>query len=355
MAGALKIVRRPADIIDVVIRRIAVAVLVLLSLRPAGAAADEHRGWGPLVEKLVVDGLDRGRVERAFDDPRMEPFDGLDFGLTAREPRRLYRVFLRPPGIAAARRCREELGGELDRAATAEGVPASIVAAIMYVESGCGRNTGSSMILHRLARLAMANELANLRRNLARLAPDGDPDVEARVRARARYLEDTFYPEVHGVFLVAERLDVDPLALRGSGSGAFGAPQFLPTSYLEHGADGDGDGRIDLYDPADAALSCASFLKAKGWHAGLSTAERRHVIWAYNRSAAYIDAVLAVARAIDRPATATAAASSRRNRHAGRRTAVATASPAKKASGSKSKRAPARKRVPTRAAGATTS
>jgi len=37
------------------------------------------------------------------------------------------------------------------------------------------------MILHRLARLAMANELANLRRNLARLAPDGDPDVEARV------------------------------------------------------------------------------------------------------------------------------------------------------------------------------
>ena len=129
----------------------------------------------------------------------------------------------------------------------------------------------------------------------------------------------------------------------------------MPTSYLEHGADGDGDGRIDLYDPADAALSCASFLKAKGWHAGLSTAERRHVIWAYNRSAAYIDAVLAVARAIDRPATATAAASSRRNRHAGRRTAVATASPAKKASGSKSKRAPARKRVPTGAARATTS
>jgi len=328
-------VRHSADILDVVIRPIVLAAIVLLSLRPAGAAADDHRGWGPLVEQLVADGIDRGRAERAFDDPRMEPFDGLDFGLSAREPRRMYRGFLRPPGIAAARRCRASLGDDLDRAASAQGVPASVVAAIMSIESGCGRNTGSSMILHRLARLAMANEPANLRRNLARHAPDGDPEVEAQVRVRARYLEDTFYPEVRGVFLVAERLGVDPLALRGSGSGAFGAPQFLPTSYLEHGADGDGDGRIDLYDPADAALSCASFLKAKGWHAGLSTAERRHVIWAYNRSDAYIDTVLAVARAIDRPATTTAVASSRGKRHGARKTKVASP---------KKKTAPARKR-----------
>jgi len=342
-SGAVKPMRRSADIHPVA-RVIAVAVVVLLSLRPAAAAPDDRRGWGWLVEKLVADGLDRGRVERAFDDPRMEPFDGLDFGLSAgREPRWLYRGFVRPAGIAAARRCREAYGGELDRAAAAEGVPASVVAAIMYVESGCGRNTGSSMILHRLARLAMANEPANLRRNLGRHAPDGDPEVEARVRARARYLEDTFYPEVRGVFLVAERLDVDPLALHGSGSGAFGEPQFLPTSYLEHGADGDGDGRVDLYDPADAALSCASFLKAKGWHNGLSTAERRRVIWAYNHSDAYIDAVLAVARAIDRPATATAAASARGKRHGGRHTTVAAASQTKKAAASKKKTAPSRK------------
>jgi hypothetical protein len=208
------------------------------------------------------------------------------------------------------------------------------------------------MILQRLARLAMANEPANLRRNLARHAPGGDPEVEARVHDRARYLEDTFYPEVHGVFLVAERLHVDPLALHGSGSGAFGEPQFLPTSYLEHGADGDGDGRVDLYDSADAALSCASFLKAKGWHDGLSAAERRRVIWAYNRSDAYIDTVLAVARAIDRPAAATAPASSRRNRRAGGRTTVASASQAqtKRAAPSKKKTVPAPKHSPPRAA-----
>ncbi len=352
-SSPLKPVLRPADM-HLVIRVIGVAVAVLLSLRPAAAAADAHHGWGWLVEKLAADGLDRDRVERAFDDPRMEPFDGLDFGLSAgREPRRLYRGFLRPSGIAAARRCREVHSDELDRAAAARGVPASVVAAIMYVESGCGRNTGSSMILHRLARLAMANEPANLRRNLDRHAPDGDPEVEARVRARARYLEDTFYPEVRGVFLVAERLHVDPLALRGSGSGAFGAPQFLPTSYLAHGADGDGDGRVDLYDPADAALSCASFLKAKGWHDGLSTAERRRVIWVYNHSDAYIDTVLAVARAIDRPATATTVASSHGKRRGGR-TKVASAAQTKKVA-PKKKTAPSRKRAASPAGGTTRS
>src|SRR5262249_30530405 len=124
-AGAeLKLGRRPADM-SVVARTIAVAIVVLLSLRPASAAADGHRGWGWLVEKLAADGLDRGRVEGAFDGPRMDAFDGLDFSLSAREPRGLYRGFLRPPGIAAARRCREEHGPELDRAAVAEGVPAS--------------------------------------------------------------------------------------------------------------------------------------------------------------------------------------------------------------------------------------
>src|SRR6185295_3033722 len=210
----LKVGRRPADM-NVMSRAIAVAIAVLLSVRSAGAAADGHRGWDWLVEKLVADGLDRGRVESVFDDPRMDAFDGLDFSLSPREPRGLYRGFLRPAGIAAARRCREEHGPELDRAADAEGVPASIITAIMYVESGCGRNTGSSMILHRLARLAMADEPANLSRNLAWHAPDGDPEVEARVRARARYLEDTFYPEVRAVFLVADRLQADPLALRG--------------------------------------------------------------------------------------------------------------------------------------------
>src|SRR2546429_5479859 len=165
---------------------------------PRVGRADEARGWRSLLERLVADGLDRERVVHAFADPRMEPFTGLDFGLNARAPHSLYRGFLRASSVAAARRCRTTHAADLDAAEHTTGVPASLVAAILYVETGCGRNTGSSRVFYRLARLAMANEPANLRANIARLAGDVIPDaeIERRGRERAHYLPGTLYP--HG-------------------------------------------------------------------------------------------------------------------------------------------------------------
>jgi hypothetical protein len=54
-------------------------------------------------------------------------------------------------------------------------------------------------------------------------------------------------------FELAPRLDIDPLGIRRSGSGAFGLPQFPPSSYLRCGVDGNGDGRVSMYEPADAS------------------------------------------------------------------------------------------------------
>lgn len=259
--------------------------------------AQQLAGWDYLVDKLVADGVDRRRVLRAFTDPRVEPFTGLDFGLYPREPRSLYRGFTRPASIALARRCRAKHAETLRAAEREFGVSGSVVAAIIHIESGCGRNTGSHVVLYRLARLAMANEPANVRRNVIRhtrgaRSPD---EIERLTRERARYLENTFYPEVLATFQIADKLDIDPLGIRGSGSGAFGIPQFLPRSYLSYAVDGNGDGRITLYDPEDAIPSCANYLAAHGWRPGLTRAQQRRVIWHYNRSDSYIDAVLAVA------------------------------------------------------------
>ena len=126
-----------------------------------------------------------------------------------------------------------------------------------------------------------------------------DPDIGRRLQARARYLDDTFYPEVKAVFEIARREKIDPVGLVGSGAGAFGYPQFLPTSYIQHAADGNGDGHISLYDPADAAASCANYLARHGWRPGLSEQEQRAVIWRYNRSDAYIDTVLTLSHRIE--------------------------------------------------------
>ena len=248
----------------------------------------------------MADGVSRDQVERAFDDPRMPPFEGIQLSPSRQgESRYMYRNFLQEGGTQLARDCRATYAAAFENAERRFGVPASVCAAIITVETHCGRNTGRSMILYRLARLAMAEEPQNLESNLRRCAPDGDPDIEARVRQRARYLNATFYPEVRATFEIARRMGIDPLSIRGSGSGAFGYPQFLPTSYLQHGVDGNGDGRVSLYDPADAAASCAHYLAGHGWHGGISFQEQRSVIWTYNHSDAYIDTVLTLARRIE--------------------------------------------------------
>ena len=282
-------------------RRIPAWFLVWAAVYPTAAWADEC-GWGYLIDKLVADGVSRERVLEAFRDPRVSPFAAFEFSIyPPREPRSLYRRLVRPAAVAAARRCRARYADALESAERAHGVPASLLTAVLFVESACGRHTGSHLVFTRLARLAMANAPDNVAHNLARFSDaDGTvrPSVAAQVRDRARELEQTFYPEVRALFTVADRMGIGVFDIRGSSAGAFGYPQFLPTSYLEDGIDADGDGRVSLYDPADAAASCARYLARHGWRSGLARAERRAVIWQYNHSGAYVDAVLTLAARI---------------------------------------------------------
>ncbi len=67
---------------------------------------------------------------------------------------------------------------------------------------------------------------------------------------------------------------VEREAFLGSWGGAFGLTQFIPTSYEELGADGDGDGRVDLIGSVpDALASTANHLARRTrWVAGLPAA-----------------------------------------------------------------------------------
>ncbi len=58
---------------------------------------------------------------------------------------------------------------------------------------------------------------------------------------------------------------IDCYTLKGSNAGAFGLNQFLPYSVQTWGIDGDGDGKINLFDTKDSIPSAANFLKEHGW------------------------------------------------------------------------------------------
>jgi lytic murein transglycosylase len=79
---------------------------------------------------------------------------------------------------------------------------------------------------------------------------------------------EMFTQEVLAALVMLEK-GVKRSAMKGSWAGALGQPQFMPTSFLKFAADGDGDGKTDIWNSeADTLASIASFLARSGWTKG---------------------------------------------------------------------------------------
>ncbi|SMF76627.1 lytic murein transglycosylase [Allosphingosinicella indica] len=116
------------------------------------------------------------------------------------------------------------------------GVPPSIVMAIWGHETSYGAVTGDFDLLNSLASLS----------------------YEGRRR-------DLFSSEFVAALKMIDR-GVPRSQLKGSWAGATGYPQFLPSVYLRLAVDGDGDGKIDIWNSQDDALaSIANYLSNAGW------------------------------------------------------------------------------------------
>ncbi|MFD0982415.1 lytic murein transglycosylase [Tropicimonas aquimaris] len=120
-------------------------------------------------------------------------------------------------------------------------VPAEIVTAIWGLESAYGSFRGSEPTIASLATLAFDGRRSAF--------------FEAQLIAALQILDSG---------------DVTPPGMTGSWAGAMGHTQFMPTSYLAHAVDFDGDGKRDIWsdDPTDALASTASYLAEAGWVEG---------------------------------------------------------------------------------------
>ena len=96
---------------------------------------------------------------------------------------------------------------------------------------------------------------------------------------------------------LCKRIGMDPFAVKGSWAGAFGIPQFMPSSYVTFAVDDNGDGKIDLYDYPDAFASIANYLRRVGWKTG-NEKKMRRAVYSYNHEKAYVNAVFSYAERI---------------------------------------------------------
>ncbi len=66
-------------------------------------------------------------------------------------------------------------------------------------------------------------------------------------------------------------------------AGAGGPMQFIASTWARYGVDGDRDGRVDRWDPADAISSAANYLRASG-----APGDYRRALFAYNHATWYV-------------------------------------------------------------------
>ena len=126
----------------------------------------------------------------------------------------------------------------LNRIEARYGVEKEVVVAVWGLETSYGAYRGSSPTIRSLATLAF----------------------DAR---RAQFFET----QLLAALRIVQAGDVRAEGMTGSWAGAMGHTQFMPTSYLDHAVDFDGDGRRDIWsdDPTDALASAAAYLAKFGW------------------------------------------------------------------------------------------
>jgi lytic murein transglycosylase len=127
-----------------------------------------------------------------------------------------------------------------DRVEKEFGVPASVITGFWALESDFGGGMGTLPILRSIATLAY-----DCRRG---------PMFREELKASIRIIES-------GAMTRAEML--------GSWAGEIGQTQFLPTRYLEHAIDYDGDGKADLFrNNTDIIGTTANYMHHLGWRPG---------------------------------------------------------------------------------------
>ena len=193
------------------------------------------RGIAPATLDALFNGMTPS--DRVIELDRAQPGDSS--GTPARFDSYLARR-LDASRIDGGRAAMDRTTAPLATAFAKTGVPAGIIIGIWGMETSYGRVTGDF----------------DVTRSLATLAWEG----------RRRVL---FTRELDAVVDIVDRRLATRQQLQGSWAGAMGQPQFLPSSFLKDAADGDGDGRSDIWgSDADTIASIANYLSRRGWKAG---------------------------------------------------------------------------------------
>ncbi|MFA0442475.1 lytic transglycosylase [Vibrio sp. 10N.286.49.C2] len=140
--------------------------------------------------------------------------------------------------VKKAKELHSKYYSELKAVADKYGVQSRFIVALWGVESNFGTYTGNYRVIDALSTLA----------------------YEGRREA-------FFRKEALAALTILEEGHIAPDKMKGSWAGAMGQSQFMPSSFLSFAADGNGDGKKDIWNTeADVFASTANYLAQSGWN-----------------------------------------------------------------------------------------
>jgi lytic murein transglycosylase len=234
------------------------AILTLVGLASPATAApidDQFRTWlgNDLWPEAKAAGISQKTFDAAFTGvkPNLKLPDLVMPGEKPKTPKKQHQAEFGSPGSYFAEKTVKAVtaGGRSRAASNAAtlaavekryGVPGEVVLAIWGRESGFGA---------------------------AKLPYDAFEVLGTKAFMATR--KDMFRKEVLAALEIVQRGLVARNAMKSSWAGALGQPQFMPTSFLKHAVDFDGDGHPDIWNSTpDTLASIANYLVNYGWQKG---------------------------------------------------------------------------------------
>ncbi len=299
------------------------AIFLLFPFSPALALTSPE--WDALAARLWLDGFDQDWLRQVFSDPVL----AYDPQVMAKKmnsllriklaqarpappgppPADVYESFLRPEPLAEAREYVKQRAALLRRVSSRYTVPQEVLVSMLLIETRLGTKIGERGALAPLASMAATVDVARIR-PLIKSDQPLEAGIEQWLGKRTREKADWAYAETAALLRYAQDLSRAPMDIPGSVYGAIGFCQFMPTNIAKLGVDGDGDGKVDLFNHEDALASMANYLHQNGWTRDMNAAptarrgkkgERIYnqrmlkTIYTYNHSWTYCRTILAVA------------------------------------------------------------
>ncbi|MEI7636882.1 MAG: lytic murein transglycosylase [Syntrophus sp. (in: bacteria)] len=225
-------------------------------------------------------GISQDDVDDIFSDERIELYYSIYTPPVLKEGEKKKKKLsyfdeefglFKPESIESGKRIiadNKELFGKIE---SFYGVPANYIVSIIRIETDFKKHLGKYSVFNALYTMCMLDKRAKR--------------VEMANRELVAWVR------------MCKRKDMDPFDMKGSWAGAFGIPQFMPSSYVIFAVDYNGDGKTDLYDYPDAFASIANYLHHMGWKTG-NEKKMRRAVYSYNHEKAYVNAVFAYAEMI---------------------------------------------------------